>query len=80
MTLPEQSVSAIERYVAAKPNGGYGDRRYNFQDHGLNEQEERDKFRPYLVRFGVTTETAAKRGSAGVKERVTSAGERTLQD
>ena len=50
--------SAIEDYVTAKPKGGYGEHSYHFEDHGLDEQEERAKFRPYMVRFGVAAETA----------------------
>jgi hypothetical protein len=71
--------SAIEEYVAAKPNGGYGEHSYHFEDHGLNENEERAKFRPYMVRFGVTAEAASTRSRVPVPEHVSSTGERTLQ-
>ncbi len=60
MTLTEPSARAIERYVAAKPKGGYGAHSYRFEDHGLNEAEERARFRPYMVRFGVTPEDAPR--------------------
>ena len=60
MTLPAQSAREIERYVAAKPKGGYGSHSYRFEDHGLDEAEERARFRPYMVRFGVTPEDAPR--------------------
>lgn len=72
MTLPHQAASAIEDYVAAKPKGGYGAHTYHFEDHGLDEQQERAKFRPYMVRFGVTAESMPKRRNAAVPERVVS--------
>jgi Sulfotransferase family len=78
MTPAPQMSSAIEEYVTAKPKGGYGTHSYHFEDHGLTEQEERAKFRPYMVRFGVTAETAPKRRETQVPERVASDGERTL--
>jgi hypothetical protein len=59
MTLPETAASAIERYVAERPNGGYGPRNYAFEDHGLNEAVERERFRPYMLRFGIATEVAS---------------------
>ncbi len=69
----------IERYVAEKPRGGYGEHHYHFEDHGLDEQQERDRFRPYMVRFGVTAEAAPVRHAAPMPASVPSAGERTLQ-
>jgi hypothetical protein len=74
-----QMSSAIEAYVTARPKGGYGEHSYDFEDHGLDEQEERAKFRPYMVRFGITAETAPTRRRAPLPERVASAGEHTLQ-
>ena len=77
MTPPPQMATAIETYVTERPNGGYGEHSYDFEDHGLNEAEERAKFRPYMVRFGVTAETAPRRRDVAAPERV-SRGERTL--
>jgi hypothetical protein len=79
LPMAPQTASAIEGYVAARPKGGYGEHRYFFEDHGLDEQSERAKFRPYMVRFGVTAETAPSRRHAPLPEPVSSAGERTLQ-
>ena len=56
MTLPDAAASAIERYVVERPNGGYGPRNYAFEDHGLDETVERERFRPYMLRFGIAAE------------------------
>lgn len=72
MQLTPPVAGAIENYVAAKPKGGYGAHNYRFEDHGLDEQAERTKFRPYMVRFGVATETAPKRLPQSLPERVAS--------
>ena len=57
LTLPDSVTAAIGRYVHDQPNGGYGKHRYAFEDHGLNEAEERERFRPYMLRFGIAAET-----------------------
>jgi hypothetical protein len=66
MTLPDAAATSIEHYVAERPNGGYGPRHYAFADHGLNEAAERERFRPYMVRFGIVAEVAAAKGRPGV--------------
>jgi len=74
MTLPDPAATAIERYVAERPNGGYGPRRYAFEDHGLNEAVERERFRPYMLRFGIASESGAgHRGPGFVAPEKTSA-------
>jgi hypothetical protein len=60
MAFPSPTADAIESYVAAKPRGGYAPHSYRFEDHGLDEAQERAKFRPYMVRFGVTPEDAPR--------------------
>jgi hypothetical protein len=79
MTSAHEMASAIEAYVAAKPKGGYGTHSYQVEDHGLDEQKERAKFRPYMLRFGVTAEAADRRRDPRVQARVSSVGEQTLQ-
>jgi hypothetical protein len=79
MTLPERSIAAIDSYVAARPQGGYGQHQYSFEDHGLDEHDERAKFRPYMVRFGIAPETTRKRQGARPPEQIPSNGERSLQ-
>ena len=57
MPLPTEAATAIQRYVKEKPNGGYGPRDYRFEDHGLDAAAEREKVRPYLLRFGIAAES-----------------------
>lgn len=56
MELDEISVAAMGSYVVERPKGGYGPRDYRFEDHGLNAAEERAKFLPYMLRFGISPE------------------------
>jgi hypothetical protein len=79
MNLAPAMAPAIDHYLAAKPRGGYSTPTYQFEDHGLNEQEERAKFRPYMVRFGVTAEAASSRGRSPIREHISTIGEQTLQ-
>jgi hypothetical protein len=79
MQLSQQTTSAIEAYVASRPGGGYGGHSYHFADHGLDEQHERAKFRPYMIRFGVTAEDASRRQPAPSATLVPSAGSQSLQ-
>jgi hypothetical protein len=60
MEFSPRTASKIGMLVAAHPRGGYGARSYAFKDHGLDEAQERAKFRPYMVRFGVTPEAAPR--------------------
>jgi hypothetical protein len=66
MRLPDAAATAIDHYVAERPNGGYGPRTYAFADHGLNETVERENFRPYMLRFGIAAEVASGHHRAGV--------------
>jgi hypothetical protein len=56
LALPSAAARGMERYVAARPNGGYGQHVYRFEDHGLNAEVERKKFRDYMLHFGVSPE------------------------
>ena len=58
MDLPPEAADGIERYVTERPTGGYGPRDYAFEDHGLVEAAERERFRPYMLRFGIAAEVA----------------------
>lgn len=57
LVLPAAAAEAIRRADAAQPGGGYGPRRYRFAEHGLDAAAEREKFRPYMLHFGVTPES-----------------------
>jgi Sulfotransferase family len=78
MTLPAPTSEAIERYVTQRPRGGYGEHRYRFEDHGLDEQRERARFRPYMVRFGVTAEAAPRSRNGATPATLRANNERTL--
>ena len=45
--------AVVERYARERPDLGYGPRDYRFEDHGLDAAAERDKFRGYMLRFGI---------------------------
>ena len=53
LELAPRVADAITRFANAVPNGGYGPRNYRFQDHGLNADAEREKFRFYVQRFAI---------------------------
>ena len=63
LPLPRPVATQIQRCVEAQPNGGYGAHEYRFEDHGLDADAERAKFRPYMLRFGVAPELAPARRS-----------------
>ncbi len=56
LALSSAAANAMERHVAARPNGGYGRHAYRFEDHGLDADAERTRFRAYMLRFGVSPE------------------------
>jgi hypothetical protein len=56
MEMSQATARRIEAYVKARPDGGYGPRNYRFADHGLDAGTERDKFRGYMMHFGVQPE------------------------
>lgn len=70
MELRPAAAQAMGRFVAEKPNGGYGRHRYHFEDHGLDPDAEREKFRPYMLHFGIEPEAehGARRRSAPLKQ------------
>jgi hypothetical protein len=79
MDVPPDLAQRIQGRVAAQPNGGYGKHHYRFEDHGLNEEIERDRFRPYMIRFGIAPETSSTRPSQRDLQTSTQQGEHSLQ-
>jgi Sulfotransferase family len=61
LTLAPPVAAAVGQYARQRPNGGYGPRAYRFEDHGLDEGLEREKFRSYMVQFGIAPERDADR-------------------
>jgi hypothetical protein len=56
LTLPTAAAEAMKRFAATKPNGGHGARAYRFEDHALDPEAEGEKFRPYMLHFGIRSE------------------------
>jgi hypothetical protein len=56
LTLAPPVTAAVGHYARQRPNGGYGPRAYRFEDHGLDEGLEREKFHGYMMRFGIESE------------------------
>jgi len=56
LSLAPAAAASIAAYAEARPNGGYGPRDYRYEDHGLDHGEEREKFRDYMLRFGIEQE------------------------
>jgi hypothetical protein len=71
VTLAPAAASAIGQYAQERPNGGYGPRDYRFEDHGLDSGAEREKFRNYMLRFGITPESDADRRPGGPRATAT---------
>lgn len=56
LSLPSEAMGRIAKVVTEQPNGGYGRHLYRFEDHGLDPEAEHDRFRGYMVQFGVEPE------------------------
>lgn len=54
----------IAAYVAAKPNGGYGQLHYRMEDYGIDAARERQRYADYVAAFDVAPEPARQRGWA----------------
>jgi hypothetical protein len=67
LALAPEAAARIRRLVEAKPNGGYGARRYRFEDHGLDAAQERERYARYSARFEIRPEVEA--GAAASAER-----------
>jgi hypothetical protein len=79
MALPDAVARRIAERTKRQPNGGYGEHHYDFEDHGLNEAEEQEKFRPYMIHFGIASESGSTPRPASPVEQATAPGEHTLQ-
>jgi hypothetical protein len=56
LPLSESALDRMARWVAAKPNGGYGRNAYSFEKHGLDARELRQLFRSYVDHFDIEAE------------------------
>jgi LPS sulfotransferase NodH len=56
LDLDTRTAGRMARAADEQPNGGYGRHSYHFEDHGLNAETEREKFREYIEFFGIEPE------------------------
>jgi hypothetical protein len=56
MDMSRATAKRLATVLKERPDGGYGPRNYRFADHGLDAGIERDKFRGYMMHFGVQPE------------------------
>ncbi|HEY3909510.1 MAG TPA: sulfotransferase [Stellaceae bacterium] len=55
-SLGSDAAGRIGRRVAASPNGGYGRRRAQLEDYGLDPAGEHQRYAAYMARFGISSE------------------------
>lgn len=55
--IVDGALARMAQYVARMPRGGYGLNLYRLADYGINENEVRERFRPYLAHFGIPAES-----------------------
>lgn len=58
MRLGEAAVGRMSRWIAAKPDGGYGQNVYSPDEYGIAPDDVRQRFRHYMTHFGVAEEAA----------------------
>ena len=56
MPLAPQVVEAVRRRVQERPNGGYGEHRYDIGRYGLEPGREYRRFASYMERFAIAPE------------------------
>ncbi|MGH7029865.1 MAG: sulfotransferase family protein [Stellaceae bacterium] len=59
--LDSDARARIGRRVAASPNGGYGRRRAQLEDYGLDPAREHERYAAYMTRFGIRSEGRTSR-------------------
>jgi hypothetical protein len=79
MVLPVAVAGRIMERTRTQPNGGYGEHHYDFKDHGLDEAEEQKKFRPYMIHFGIASESGSTIRPASRVQPAAARGEHSLQ-
>ena len=63
MELSVTTRDRVRHAVAVHPDGGYRHDAYRFEDHGLDEATEREKFSGYTRFFGIEAEPRSEDGS-----------------
>jgi len=64
LSLSLDALARLDRMVGQQPDGGYAPHAYRFEDHGLDGEVERAKFRDYMVQFGIQPEGASHHAAA----------------
>jgi hypothetical protein len=55
-SLSDEAETAMHDHLASHPKGRHGAHTYTLDDFGLDEQVVRDRFAPYVERFGIEEE------------------------
>ena len=58
LELTPEAASRMQAYLDATPKGRHGEHRYDFDDLGLDRDEQRARFARYLDHFHVPPEGA----------------------
>jgi hypothetical protein len=53
MRFDREAASRVDRYIAARPNGGYGSNHSRLEDYGLEAGVERQRYRDYIDYFAI---------------------------
>jgi hypothetical protein len=62
LPFDEALKARIGAYVAANPNGGYGQIRHRLEDYGIDVAQERHRYADYVAAFEIGPEPTARRG------------------
>jgi hypothetical protein len=74
LTLEAPALAAMQRLLASRPRGGYGENHYSFTTHGIDPDELRARFDEYAGLFGVPPEGEPPAPARGVRTRPAHAG------
>jgi hypothetical protein len=77
-TLDPGAATRVSRLVQEKPNGGYGTRRAQLEEYGLDSDSERQRYATYIERFGIRPEQR-KRPRRGAKNPSLLASRRSVE-
>jgi hypothetical protein len=53
MTFDREASARVHSFIAARPNGGYGNNHSELKDYGLDAGTERQRYRDYIDCFGI---------------------------
>jgi len=70
MALTARGEECLKRSIAERPNGGYGQNSYRFEDYGLNPANERNRFSAYMAHFRMQPESIPRVPASESKVRI----------